>query len=197
MNKLYYKKIEGKTVISSCKTLQLADGSWVSNPTEETIYNEGWQDYVAPTPEPTPQTEPTLDDRVAAFERLMNVGSIIVALDEEAALQVIALFPAWIEQVGKDLHVGERYYYDEGLWKVLQDHTAQEDWHPDVAPSLFVKVSIEDGSLEHPITFSQGMILENGKYYTQNGIEYLCVRESTIGIYANLEDLVGNYVKVA
>lgn len=144
MSKLYYKEIDGKTVISSCKTLQLADGTWVSNPTEETIYNEGWQDYVAPTPEPTPQTEPTLDDRVSAFERLMNVGTQIVALDDEAALQVIALFPAWAEHIGKELHAGERYYYDEQLWKVLQDHTAQSEWHPDVAPSLFVKVSIEE-----------------------------------------------------
>lgn len=143
-NKLYYKEIEGKTVISTCKTLQLSSGQWVSNPSEETIYAEGWQDYVPPTPEPQPQTEPTLDERVAAFERLMDVGTQIVALDDEAALQVIALFPAWADAIGKELHTGERYYYDEQLFKVLQDHTAQADWRPDVAPSLFVKVSIEE-----------------------------------------------------
>lgn len=136
---------------SSCETIQLiydhedlAKGQWVSNPSKELIAAEDWVEYVPPIIPPEPQTEPTLDERVAAFERLMDVGTQIVALDDEAALQVIALFPAWVEQVGKDLHVGERYYYDEALWKVLQDHTAQSEWHPDVAPSLFVKVSIEE-----------------------------------------------------
>lgn len=143
-NKLYYKEIGGKTVISTCKTLQLYNGQWVSNPSEETIYAEGWQDYVSPTPEPQPQTEPTLDERVSAFERLMDVGTQIVALDDEAALEVIALFPTWTSVLGKEVHTGERYYYDEALWKVLQDHTTQESWTPDVSPSLFVKVSIEE-----------------------------------------------------
>lgn len=28
------------------------DGNWVSNPTLEAFYADGWQDYIAPAPEP-------------------------------------------------------------------------------------------------------------------------------------------------
>lgn len=119
-------------------------GEIVSNPRIELLIADGWEEWTPPTPEPQPQTEPTLEDRVAAFERLMNVGTQIVALDDEAALQVIALFPAWFEQLGKEVNVGERYYYNEQLWKVLQKHTVQDSWKPDLSPSLYVKVSIEE-----------------------------------------------------
>lgn len=57
--------------------------------------------------------------------------------DEEAA-EAPALFPAWA--VGKSYLVGDRVAYDGVLYKVLQAHTSQADWTPDVAVSLFAKV---------------------------------------------------------
>lgn len=63
---------------------------------------------------------------------------------DEDALDSIELFAHWSSMIGKVLHTGERYQCDGYLWKVLQDHTAQADWRPDVSPSLFVKVSIEE-----------------------------------------------------
>lgn len=43
---MYYKIINDRMVFSTCKTLQLEDGTWVSNPSEETIFANGWQVYV-------------------------------------------------------------------------------------------------------------------------------------------------------
>ncbi|MBP5725286.1 MAG: hypothetical protein J6X18_17135, partial [Bacteroidales bacterium] len=40
--------------------------------------------------------------------------------------------------------VGERYWYDGKLYKVIQQHTVQDDWTPDVSASLFTEVSIEE-----------------------------------------------------
>ena len=57
--------------------------------------------------------------------------------DEEAA-EGPALFPAWA--VGKAYLVGDRVAYDGVLYKVLQAHTSQAGWEPDVAVSLFAKV---------------------------------------------------------
>ena len=72
--------------------------------------------------------------------------------DEEAA-EGPALFPAWVP-VGKPYHVGDRVAYDGVLYKVLQAHTSQADWTPDVAVSLFAKVLNPDpGEIpewEHP-----------------------------------------------
>ena len=63
------------------------------------------------------------------------------ASDEEALDNILA-FPKW--EVGKEYVKDERIRYDEVLYKVLQSHTSQADWTPDVAVSLYVRVSIEE-----------------------------------------------------
>lgn len=44
--------------------------------------------------------------------------------------------------------VGDRVRYEDILYKCLQAHTAQSDWTPDVAVSLWVRV--DDPSIEYP-----------------------------------------------
>lgn len=63
------------------------------------------------------------------------------ATDEEALDNILA-FPKW--EVGKAYTKDERIRYEDALYKVLQNHTSQADWTPDVAVSLYVKVSIEE-----------------------------------------------------
>ena len=72
--------------------------------------------------------------------------SALVTLREKAtdeqALAVPVLYPAW--RSGVDYAVGIRVLYNGTLYKVLTAHTSQDDWTPDVAPSLFAKVLIPD-----------------------------------------------------
>lgn len=75
----------------------------------------------------------------AKFERINNV---IKNLDDKTALEVIDLYDEW--EVGKAYVKDDRVRYEEVLYKVLQNHTSQADWTPDVAVSLFVRVSIEE-----------------------------------------------------
>jgi len=63
------------------------------------------------------------------------------ATDEEALGNILA-FPKW--EVGKEYVKDERIRYENVLYKVLQSHTSQADWTPDVAVSLYVRVSIEE-----------------------------------------------------
>lgn len=63
------------------------------------------------------------------------------ATDEQALDNIIA-FPKW--EVGKAYEKDERIRYNEVLYKVLQNHTSQADWTPDIAVSLYVKVSEEE-----------------------------------------------------
>lgn len=67
-------------------------------------------------------------------------------VDDESALEHPEAFPIWKENVAyiKD----DRVRYGDILYKVLQDHTSQADWTPDVAVSLFVRV--DDPSIEYP-----------------------------------------------
>lgn len=61
---------------------------------------------------------------------------------DEQALVSIPIYPSW--QENKSFTSGERIRYNDVLYKVLQDHTSQADWTPDVAVSLFAKVLIDD-----------------------------------------------------
>lgn len=140
---MYYKMIGDRPVFSDCRTIQTNEGVWISNPTEEQILAAGWQVYIPPEPPaPTPQTQPEFDLMMEAVRRMLD--ATVEELSDEEALEVAALFPTWVSKIGQAVNVGERYWYDGRLWKVVQPHTVQEDWTPDTAVSLFVEVSIDE-----------------------------------------------------
>lgn len=72
-----------------------------------------------------------------AFIELMSEN----ATDEEALENPIA-YPKW--EIGKEYEKDFRLRYEDVLYKVLQYHISQADWTPDIAVSLYVKVSIEE-----------------------------------------------------
>lgn len=139
---IYTKTIGDRQVFSDCRTIQTNDGYWISNPTPEQIADAGWVEYIPPVVPPTPQTEPTYDEMLLAVKTMLS--SSIEDLSDEKALEIAALYPTWISKMGKEVAVGERLWYNEKLWKVIQAHTVQESWTPDTAVSLFVEVSIEE-----------------------------------------------------
>ena len=89
------------------------------------------------------EIEPTEEEQIIeqtnkAMELLnINFNGLLPNLSDEQALQVPLMFPKW--QVGKAYAVGERVLYLGVLYKVLQAHTSQQGWEPDIAPSLFAK----------------------------------------------------------
>lgn len=68
------------------------------------------------------------------------------ALPDEQAAQVPAVFPLW--DAAGTYETGDRVQYGELLYKCLQSHTAQADWTPDAAVSLWVR--IDDPAEEWP-----------------------------------------------
>ena len=66
-------------------------------------------------------------------------------LPDSTAYEVPYMFPQWKI---KDYQTGDRVQYNGTLYKCLQPHTAQADWAPDVAVSLWVRV--DDPSIEWP-----------------------------------------------
>lgn len=139
---MYVKIINGRQVFSQCLTIQTEEGIWISNPTEEQIAVAGWEAYVPPVVPPTPMTEPDMDEVISAVKKML--ASSTENLSDAEALEVAALYPTWASKVGENVSVGERLWYDEKLWKVIQAHTVQENWAPDVSTSLFTEVSIEE-----------------------------------------------------
>ena len=77
-----------------------------------------------------------------ALQMRNELNSITNVMEDKAAIDVIHLFMPW--QNNKLYVTGERIRYEDILYKVLQEHTSQEDWTPDISPSLFAKVLIPD-----------------------------------------------------
>lgn len=144
---LYTKIVNGRQVFSTCDTIQMLNGVWVSNPTAEMIAEAGWEEYTPPIIE-----EPAGEDGVAAEPDLYAVieavkkmlSSETSTLSDEAALEVAALFPTWASKQGSVVSVGERLWYNEKLYKVIQSHNVQSDWTPDISTSLYTEISIQE-----------------------------------------------------
>ena len=89
------------------------------------------------------EIEPTEEEQVIeqtgkAMELLnINFNDLLPNLTDEQALQVPLMFPKW--QADKEYVVGDRVLYLGVLYKVLQAHTSQAGWEPDITPSLFAK----------------------------------------------------------
>ena len=117
--------------------------------------------------------------------------------DDQEALSVQCLYKEWDKQIGKQLNVGEYIQHEGKLYRVLQAHTAQSTWAPgNGTESIFVVIDKEHaGTLEDPIPYDGNMELFNGKYYIQNGVVYLCTRDSGTPLYHDLSSLVGLYVE--
>ena len=116
------------------------------------------------------------------------------SLSDQEALQGIELFAPW--KVGEEYPEGKRLRFNDILYKVKQAHTSQADWTPDIATSLYEEVA-EPGqgdSPDNPIPYNNNMALEEGKYYSQYEVVYLCFRSTEIAVYNDLADLVGIYV---
>lgn len=45
---------------------------------------------------------------------------------------------------GLAVKAGEIYLYNDELYRVVQDHTTQPDWTPDITPALYTKISVEE-----------------------------------------------------
>lgn len=106
---------------------------------------------------------------------------------------------------GDTLKKGFKFTFSDKLFAVLQDHTILAHYEPSInTAALYVEVTEdyneqgeEMGTLENPIPYEGNMIIENGKYYSQDGVTYLCNRDSGNPVYHALKDLIGLYVEVA
>ena len=82
----------------------------------------------------------TYTERARALRPYIEKASI--SLTDEDALQAVELFPQWV--VDHAYAVDERLQYNGVLYRVVQAHTSQADWTPDITPALFVVVSLDE-----------------------------------------------------
>lgn len=119
-----------------------------------------------------------------------------MSLDDTDALTAIEMFAPWQAEPPMTYTAGDRLRWNGKLYRVVQSHTSQADWTPDVTPALYTEIAEPgQGTRDNPIPYSGNMALEKGKYYTQDGAVYRCTRDTVNPVYNALADLVGLYVE--
>lgn len=116
------------------------------------------------------RTRPLTAEEVTAMLIRQQINSLTV--DDNTALRMVEFYPEWA--TGTDYAAGFKVQHGGTLYKCLQAHTAQADWTPDAAPSLWAKVLIPDPDVipewEQPDStnpYSKGdKVTHNGKTWT-------------------------------
>ena len=141
------------------------------------------------------------NEAIVQFKRAMQfVGE---TLTDAQALEVVGIYPSWrklceAEFTAKD--AGYRFRYKGKLYKTKNaDFTFQSQWIPDEGTeSIFERIDVlHAGTANDPIPYDGNMELHSGRYYTQEGVRYFCIRDSGAAVHHGLAELVGLYVEAA
>lgn len=122
-------------------------------------------------------------------------------LTDEQALQAKDIYDSWESLVASEqsASVGQKFVYDDKLYKCLTSgNIFQSQWIPGVGTeSMFTVINeVNEGDNNDPIPYDGNMELFEGKYYSQDGVIYKCIRSSGTSLYHPLSALVGLYVEV-
>ena len=152
-----------------------------------TTYTEGTTPtYVAPPP--------LTESEVSRMLIAQQINTLEV--DDNTVLRMVEFYPEWAENTE---YTAEYKVQRNGkLWRCRQAHTSQIGWEPENAASLWTEIcESHAGTLDDPIPYSGNMVLESGKYYSQDNKVYRCTRDTGNPVYNALSELVGLYVEEA
>lgn len=138
------------------------------------------------------RTRPLTESEVARLLIAKELNSLTV--DDNTALRMAEFYPEWASDT--DYAVGFKVQHHSRLFRCLQAHTSQEGWEPENAPALWEEIcETHDGTKYDPIPYEGSMALASGLYYSQDGVMYLCSRDTVNPVYNPLRELVGIYVE--
>lgn len=138
-----------------------------------------------------------------ALSLLLKQQVNTMEVDDQTALRMRRYYPTFAELVGQTVKQGTKFRADGSenadLYKTIQPElTIQAHYPPgEGTESLYTRIDeIHDGTQYDPIPYNGNMALENGKYYIEGGVTYLCNRDTVNPVYNKLSELVGIYVEV-
>ena len=140
---------------------------------------------------------PLTSEEVTALLLKHQINTLEV--DDQMALRMVEFYPAWSDIIGQTAEkAGYKFTYNVDLYKTIPaNHTFAAQWVPgDGTESLYTRIDeTHDGSRYDPIPYNGNMALENGNHYIQDGVTYLCNRDTVNPVYNPLRELVGIYVE--
>lgn len=122
------------------------------------------------------------------------IETAVQSIPDSEALEAVTLHPAW--SIGKGYPAGHKVQHGGRLWRCRQANTSQSGREPENVPALWEEIcETHDGTLYDPIPYEGNMALVAGLYYIQDGVTYLCSRDTVSPVYHALRELVGIYVE--
>lgn len=129
-------------------------------------------------------TEAGISTIEEAEQLRQELNEIISEMTDEEAVERPILFPNW--KTGKEYTVNERVRYGGRIFKVLQNHTSQDDWTPSRAPSLFAEIlTSEDGEPQEWQQPSSTNPYLTGDKVIYNGLVYESLIDNNVWSPAN------------
>lgn len=149
--------------------MKIYDNGIVRDATPEEIVV--WEAARQPTPEPSPQ------EQAMTLARAMAASA--TSLTDAAAHGIPDLLPTWDELLaaGNKVAAGVCLVHNGQTYRVVQAVTPIESQPPGADGMLAVYRPIErehTGALSDPIPWVSGMDCRTGKYYSYEGVTYLC-----------------------
>ena len=190
---MLYKK--DRKIKERSRIIIFKDDQQIINPTDEMVIADGWVEYIAPDPIVDNSSEMSKQLQDALLDQYNKRTDIT---DEDALKRPLLVYE-WDTYIGKSLKTGQIVSYKSKLYRVRQDiSTVIEGWAPQLSTaSLYEVIEVASaGTIDDPIPYTPPMEIFNGKYYTQNGVKYKCIRDSQTALSHNLADLVALYVEV-
>lgn len=77
-------------------------------------------------------------ERAYALREMIEKAAI--SIDDTDALEAVELFPVWQKDTAYAVDV--RVRYGDKLYRVVQAHTSQAGWTPDLTPALWTEVAL-------------------------------------------------------
>lgn len=85
------------------------------------------------------------------MNRFFQIMAQQMNLEDSVAMEIADLYELWVEgkayTTGTILKYGTNADGETQLYSVLQNHTSQFDWLPDLTPSLYKKVGFDDSGI--------------------------------------------------
>ena len=164
---------------------------FIFHPTEEQILADGWVEYVPP------KTEYRKSPMAIVEELVTKQWNERTDIGNEEALDYMTIVYEWERFIGQIVPVGKIVTYNGKLWRVRQEHTVLEHYAPSLeTASLYEVIEKEHtGEADDPIPYTPPMEIFNGTYYVEDGVIYLCTRDSGTALSHPLSALVGLYVE--
>lgn len=166
---------------------------FIFHPTEEQILADGWVEYVEP-PKPEYKKSPfeIVEELVTKqWNERTDIGNA-------EALDYQRIVYDWERYIGQLIPAGRIVGYGGKLWRARQQHTVFEHYPPSIeTASLYEVIEKEHtGEIDDPKPYTPPMEIFAGKYYVEDGVVYLCTRDSGTALSHPLSALVGVYVEL-